>query len=125
MPPMIASPAFGVFPGNSRSLRSTGRRVAAVEPEDVHGLGVGGARQEAPGVPQRQDEQALTWPAPFALPHHSCNPIFASESSPFFRSFFHDDGGLIWISRGSARPLNSFSRQTLAVGGRNGTGDGG
>ena len=47
MPPMIASPAFGVFPGNSRSLRSTGRRVAAVEPEDVHGLGVGGARQEA------------------------------------------------------------------------------
>ena len=47
MPPMIASPAFGMFPGNSRSLRSTGRRIAAVDPEDVHGLGVGGAREEA------------------------------------------------------------------------------
>ena len=45
---MFASPAFGMFSRDSGSRRSTGCRLtAAVEPEDVYGLGIRGAREEA------------------------------------------------------------------------------
>ena len=44
---MFASPNFGMFYSGSRRSTADGR-LTAIEPEDVHGLGIRGAREEAP-----------------------------------------------------------------------------